>query len=52
MRTEKSYVAEYGKKAGSLIFKLLQKEAAHARRKDHYRRKLRQFQKQASMLEK
>jgi hypothetical protein len=47
-RTEESYINEHGKKAGSIIFKLLQKEAAHARWKDHYRRKLKQCREQAA----
>jgi hypothetical protein len=51
MRTEQSYITEYGKKAGTTIFKLLQKEAAHARWKDHYRNKLRQCRAQVKALE-
>jgi hypothetical protein len=52
MRTEKSYINEYGKKAGPIIFKLLQKEAAHARWKDYYRKKLKQCREQVARLEK
>jgi hypothetical protein len=51
MRTEQSYIAEYGKKAGMIIFKLLQKEAAHARWKEHYREKLKECRKQVKRLE-
>jgi hypothetical protein len=40
MRTEKSYIKKYGKDAGTKMFKALQKEAAHARWKAHYRNKL------------
>jgi len=40
MRTKQSYIKKYGKEAGSIIFKLLQKEAAHARWKARYRKKL------------
>jgi hypothetical protein len=51
MRTEQSYVSEYGKKSGPVIFKLLQKEAAHARWKDAYRKKLKQCQERVKALE-
>jgi hypothetical protein len=40
MRRKNSYIKKYGKDAGTIIFKLLQKEAAHARWKDEYRKKL------------
>ncbi len=43
MRTKQFYVRKYGDKAGPLIFKLLQREAAHARWKDAYRRKLKEL---------
>ncbi len=40
MRSKNSYTKKYGKEAGTIIFRLLQKEAAHARWKDEYRKKL------------
>ena len=40
MRIKSSYMWKYGEVAGPIIFKLLQKEAAHARWKDHYLKKL------------
>jgi hypothetical protein len=46
MRKKQDYINKYGKKAGLIIFKLLQKEAAHARWKDHYRKKLKQCREQ------
>jgi hypothetical protein len=42
MRIKQDYLDKYGTKAGSIIFRLLQKEAAHARWKAHYLRKLKQ----------
>jgi len=51
MRTEQSYINKYGKKVGSLMFKLLQKEAAHARWKDQYRNKLKQCREEFKKLE-
>ena len=40
MRTKESYIKKYGKYAGVKMFKALQKEAAQARWKAHYRKKL------------
>jgi hypothetical protein len=40
MRRKDFYIQKYGEAAGAIIFKLLQKEAAHAGWKDEYRRKL------------
>ncbi len=40
MRREQYYINKYGKDAGTKMFKALQKEAAQARWKAHYRRKL------------
>jgi hypothetical protein len=40
MRREKSYIRKYGRTAGSKMFRALQKEAAQARWKAHYRKKL------------
>lgn len=40
MRTKESYIKKYGKDAGSKMFKALQKEAAQAKWKAHYRNKL------------
>jgi hypothetical protein len=40
MRIKKYYVKKYGRDAGTIIFKLLQKEAAHAKWKSEYRKKL------------
>jgi hypothetical protein len=39
MRREKSYKDKYGPDAGTKMFKALQKEAAQARWKAHYRKK-------------
>ena len=50
MRTEQSYVKKYGKEAGSIIFELLQKEAAHAGWKDRYRKKLKECREQVKKL--
>ena len=50
MRTEQSYIRKHGKVAGSIIFKLLQKEAAHAGWKDRYREKLKQCREQVKRL--
>jgi hypothetical protein len=50
MRKEQSYIKEYGPKAGPIIYKLLQKEAAHARWKDTYRKRLKQCQEQVKKL--
>jgi hypothetical protein len=44
MRSKNSYIKKYGKDAGTIIFKLLQKEAAHAKWKDEYRKKLKTLQ--------
>jgi hypothetical protein len=49
MRNKQFYIRKYGEKAGPIIFKLLQKEAAHARWKDEYRKKLRQCREQAKI---
>ena len=46
MRTKKYYVKKYKEEAGTLIYKLLQKEAAHARWKDHYLKKLKECREQ------
>jgi hypothetical protein len=51
MRTEQSYITEYGGKAGPIVYKLLQKEAVHARWKDHYRKKLEQCRAYIKLLE-
>ena len=51
MRNEQTYVTKYGQEAGSIIFRLLQKEAAHAGWKDRYRKKLKQCQDQIKKLE-
>ncbi len=48
MRTKQAYITEYGKKAGPVIFKLLQKEAAHAKWKAEYRKKLKAIKAKVS----
>jgi hypothetical protein len=48
MRNKNSYIRKYGKEAGTVIFKLLQKEAAHARWKDEYRKKLKALKAKVS----
>jgi hypothetical protein len=48
MRNKNSYISKYGKEAGTIIFKLLQKEAAHARWKDEYRKKLKALKAKVS----
>lgn len=52
MRTKNSYIKKYGREAGSIIFKLLQKEAAHAQWKHQYRKRVKQFQVVIKRLEK
>jgi hypothetical protein len=46
MRSKNPHIKRYGKEAGTIIFKLLQKEAAHARWKDGYRKKLKALKAQ------
>jgi hypothetical protein len=48
MRNKQSYVKEYGPKAGPLIFKLLQKEAAHAKWKAEYLKKFKALKAKVS----
>jgi hypothetical protein len=50
MRKEQSYINKYGKEAGSIIFRLEQQLAAHARWKDSHRKKLKQCQEQVKKL--
>ena len=50
MRREQSYIKEYGPKAGPIIYKLLQKEAAHARWKATFRKKLKRCQEEVKKL--
>lgn len=50
MRKEQYYINKYGTKAGRIIYTLLQREAAHARWKDNYRKKLKEYQEQIEKL--
>ena len=47
MRRKDFYIKKYGKAAGTIIFKLLQKEAAHARWENEYRKKLKALKAKA-----
>jgi hypothetical protein len=50
MRKKRYYIGKYGPVVGALIFKLLQKEAAHAKWKAHYTKKLDQCREQVKLL--
>jgi hypothetical protein len=50
MSIEQSYIKKYGTKAGPIIFRLKQKEAAHAKWKAQYSKKLKECQAQLKRL--
>ena len=50
MRKEQLYIKKYGPQAGPIIYKLLQKEAAHAKWKENNRKKLKECQEQVKKL--